>query len=142
MIRTAAALIAAIGLAACLPGAAFQPQGDAIARLLAGRSVTCDLPDGALGQRERQVLRADGTTTFSGRAALRDGALNARDGIWWVGGNRYCSTFSTYGTRDETKPCYFVTVSDGGRRVRFQGMRERVFDIFDIDRDWSGIRDG
>jgi hypothetical protein len=73
MLRPAAAPIAAIGRAACLPGGGFEPRGDAIARLPAGRSVTCDLPGGAPGQRTRQVRRADGTTTVTGRAALREG---------------------------------------------------------------------
>ena len=142
MVRTAAVLIAAFGLAACLPGGAFQPQGDEITRLLAGRGVTYDLSAGAPVPRERQVWRADGSTTFHGRAVLRDGALNARDGMWWVEGNRYCSTFNPSGPRDETKQCYHITVSDGGKRILFTGMRERMFDLFDLDRDWSGTFDG
>jgi hypothetical protein len=137
-----AASLAPLALAACLPGGAFQPQGDDITRLLAGRSVTYDQPEGAPGPRERQVWRADGTTTYTGRSALRARDTVTREGVWWVEGTRYCSTFSTDPRRDETKQCYRVTLSAGGQRILFTGLRERMFDLFAFERDWSGTFDG
>ncbi|MDR5655009.1 hypothetical protein [Ruixingdingia sedimenti] len=126
-------LMAVLALAGCL---GRHPAGDGIARLLAGRTVAFDLPESLHGtgaKAETQTWRADGTTTYGFRPWLVPQSLSPREGRWWVEGNRYCQTFAPRPDRG-VPTCYHLRVTEEGRRIEFDAIRDSLIVIFDLSR--------
>lgn len=108
-----------------LSGCVATHGQDRITLLLAGQKVVYDTDPAIEGDfANTQTWSANGTTLYDAGPGLFGGM---KEGRWKSEHGLYCSTFST---QAEAKwDCWRVTISDGGRRIRFKKTPWEVFEL-------------